>query len=496
MMKDTKTEKDKLHRYLDDLYTRDDASQLLQSIKDSENQDILDELAAEVWEESGNLQPATDLERERYKREARQLLKRIEHKKRTWFRRASVVAVSTAAVIAIIIGSVNFFRYMNEQQVTLAEITTSFGEKRQVTLPDGTLLVLNSCSQVRYPDRFVGDLREVELEGEGYFRVARNEKMPFVVRTKRLDVQVLGTRFDVKSYSTDEIVSVSVESGKVQVDLPEAMMRLTAKEQVLINTVSGEYSKKTEDRGVAVWMKGGLRFYSTPIRDVAKELERVYNCRITFAPGQDFNNLITGEHDNKSLEAVLKSIEFISGDIKYKNVNGDEVIDANDVTAIGYSTAAPEIYYSFHLGAEWKGIGVDVMFQGTGNYSAVLNTKSMFWPLINNTTLSTHYYENRWTPENQNAKYPRLSSQSNANNYQANTVWLADRSFLKLRNAEVYYRFPEEWMKKTKILGSAKLYVRGTDLFCSDHIDVTDPECYGVATPLNKSVVVGVTIGF
>ena len=178
------------------------------------------------------------------------------------------------------------------------------------------------------------------------------------------------------------------------------------------------------------------------------------------------------------------------------DVNGDGIIDANDKTAIGYSTTAPEIYYSFHLGAEWKGIGVDVMFQGTGNYSAVLNTKSMFWPLINNTTLSTHYYENRWTPENQNAKYPRLSSQSNANNYQANTVWLADRSFLKLRNAEVYYRFPKELMKKTKILGSAKLYVRGTDLFCSDHIDVADPECYGVATPLNKSVVVGVTIGF
>ncbi len=114
---------------------------LLQSIKEAENQDLLDELAAEVWEESGNLQPATDLEREKYKREARQLLKRIEHKKRTWFRRAFVVAVSTAAVIAIIIGSVNFFRYMNEQQVTLAEVTTSFGEKRQVTLPDGTLLV-------------------------------------------------------------------------------------------------------------------------------------------------------------------------------------------------------------------------------------------------------------------------------------------------------------------------------------------------------------------
>ncbi|WP_349932798.1 SusC/RagA family TonB-linked outer membrane protein [Bacteroides finegoldii] len=186
----------------------------------------------------------------------------------------------------------------------------------------------------------------------------------------------------------------------------------------------------------------------------------------------------------------------VPGDIKYKNVNGDEVIDANDVTAIGYSTAAPEIYYSFHLGAEWKGIGLDAMFQGTGNYSAVLNTKSMFWPLINNTSLSTHYYENRWTPENLNAKYPRLSSQSNANNYQTNTIWLADRSFLKLRNVEVYYKFPQHLMKRTKILGSAKLYVRGVDLLCFDHIDVADPESYGATNPLTKSVVVGVKIGF
>lgn len=186
----------------------------------------------------------------------------------------------------------------------------------------------------------------------------------------------------------------------------------------------------------------------------------------------------------------------VPGDIKYKDVNGDGIIDSNDKTAIGYSTLSPEIYYSFHLGAEWKGLGVDVMFQGTGNYSALLNTKSMFWPLINNTTVSNHYYENRWTPDNPNAKYPRLSSQSNANNYQANTIWLADRSFLKLRNAEVYYKFPKNLMKKTKVLGSAKLYVRGTDLFCFDHIDVADPECYGASTPLNKSVIVGVTIGF
>ena len=136
------------------------------------------------------------------------------------------------------------------------------------------------------------------------------------------------------------------------------------------------------------------------------------------------------------------------------------------------------------------------MFQGTGNYSAVLNTKSMFWPLINNTTLSTHYYENRWTEDNLNAKYPRLSTQSNTNNYQTNTIWLADRSFLKLRHIEVYYNFPKSWLQKTKFIGDAKLYVRGVDLLCFDKIDVLDPESYGATNPLNKSLIIGLKVGF
>lgn len=186
----------------------------------------------------------------------------------------------------------------------------------------------------------------------------------------------------------------------------------------------------------------------------------------------------------------------VPGDIKYQDINNDGMIDSNDKVAIGYSTAIPEIYYNFNLGFEWKGLGFNAMFQGTGNYSAILNTKSMFWPLINNTTLSTHYYENRWTPDNTDARYPRLSSESNANNYQTNTVWLADRSFLKLRNIELYYNIPSKFLEKSKIFGSAKVYLRGVDLLCFDKLDVVDPESYGATNPLNKSLVMGLTIGF
>ena len=315
-MENKENNKSLFRRYLDDLYTTEDARQLLNNLHDSDNNEILNELSSDVWEEAATQQPLTDLEREHYKREARQLLKRIEHKKRTWFRRIAVATVSTAAIICLVLGGIHYLKHQNEQQIIYLEASTSYGERKQILLPDGTQLTLNSCSHVRYPNSFIGKERKIELEGEGYFQVYRNEEQPFIVSTHRFNVHVLGTCFDIKSYTSDEIVSVEVESGKVQVDLPEAMMRLKGKEQVLINTISGEYSKRREERPVAIWKKGGLRFNSTPIRDVAKELKRMYNCRITFADGQ-FNNLISGEHDNKSLEAVLQSIEYTSG-IRYK----------------------------------------------------------------------------------------------------------------------------------------------------------------------------------
>ena len=183
------------------------------------------------------------------------------------------------------------------------------------------------------------------------------------------------------------------------------------------------------------------------------------------------------------------------GDIKYRDVNGDNKIDANDKVAIGHSVSCPEIFYNFQIGAEWKGLGFYALFQGTGNYSAVLNTKSMYWPLVSNTNISQYAYDNRWTPQNTDAKFPRLSSQSNANNYQTSTLWLVDRSFLKLRNIEVYYNLPQAWLQKTKVVNGAKVYVRGNDLLSFDHFDEGDPEAYGT-TPLTKSVAVGLSVTF
>lgn len=184
------------------------------------------------------------------------------------------------------------------------------------------------------------------------------------------------------------------------------------------------------------------------------------------------------------------------GDIKYEDVNKDGKIDANDKVKMGYSLRAPEIYYTFHLGAEYKGIGIDALFQGTGHYSAMLNTNGYYWGLISNRTLSQYVYDNRWTPENQNAEFPRLSSSSNANNYQTSSFWLRNRSFFKLRNVELYYNFPKSLMRKTGFMNGAKVYVRGTDLFTLDHLDHVDAESYGATSPLTRSLVVGASLTF
>lgn len=210
---------------------------------------------------------------------------------------------------------------------------------------------------------------------------------------------------------------------------------------------------------------------------------------------QDIDNMNLPKTDPNYVPKQTFSTVY-PGDIKYVDVNGDGKIDKNDYTKIGHSTVCPEIYYTFHLGAEYKGFGVDAMFQGVGRYSAILNTTGYYWGLISNRTLSQYVYDHRWTPENPNAEFPRLCYNSYANNYQTSTFWLRDRSYFKLRNVEVYYNFPTSLMKKTGFLNAAKLYVRGTDLFTLDHLATVDAGSYGASSPLTRSVIVGASVTF
>ena len=183
-----------------------------------------------------------------------------------------------------------------------------------------------------------------------------------------------------------------------------------------------------------------------------------------------------------------------AGDIKYKDMNGDKVINSDDRVAMGYNSTCPEIYYSFSLGLEWKGLGFSAQFQGVGNYTAILSG-TYYRPLVDNMTISNYVYRNRWTPETPNARFPRLTTETVDNNLQTSSLWLADRSFLKLRNCEVYYKLPSSWLNRFWVK-NAKVYVRGVDLLCFDSIDQLDPEAMNNSYPATRSIHVGLSVGF
>ncbi len=319
-MKGNKDKTTVIHRFLNGTYTVDEAYAFLEESNDPVNKDIIEEAAFSVWEESQFLEKTGDPLNKEYKEEAYTILKDIEKKKKRSLKPLFLVAGSIAVAIAVIFSFFRLYEGVSRQDIYYECIETTYGERKDITLPDGSMVTLNSCSRLRYPAKFTQQAREVMLQGEAFFDVARDPDRQFVVTAGQFCVKVLGTAFNIKSYYNDEITSVKVDRGKVQIEMPEATMRLSAQERVEVNSLRGTIKKHQDLYETAGWRKGCLYFDATPIQDVARELEREYNCSIVFQEGQEFDNLISGEHDNQSLESVLQSLEYISG-IKYNKDN-------------------------------------------------------------------------------------------------------------------------------------------------------------------------------
>jgi hypothetical protein len=198
-----------------------------------------------------------------------------------------------------------------------------------------------------------------------------------------------------------------------------------------------------------------------------------------------------------SLPANALYKDLVPGDVKFVDKNGDKVINEYDLTYIGYNADCPEIYYSASVNLEYKGLGIDALLQGATHYTAQLTLTSMYRPFASsNTTMSQYYYDNRWTPETPDARFPRLTLLDNANNAAMSTVWIADRSFAKLRRCELYYRFHNNWLDTCLGISNVKLYVRGIDLLTFGNITETDPEIMSAGYPAARSFNLGCKVTF
>lgn len=182
------------------------------------------------------------------------------------------------------------------------------------------------------------------------------------------------------------------------------------------------------------------------------------------------------------------------GDVKYKDQNDDNVIDSKDKIKMAGSTL-PRFYYGFSLELGYKGFELLADFQGICGVTVNLLDSPVYKPLVDNGNIYTFLLENEimWSPQTQDkATIPRLTTQANANNYQASSLWYRDGSFLKLRNLVLSYTFPKSMIK----FADMKLFLQGNNLFSLDNICFADPEQLEVAYPSVRSFMAGIKFNF
>ncbi len=186
--------------------------------------------------------------------------------------------------------------------------------------------------------------------------------------------------------------------------------------------------------------------------------------------------------------------EVRPGDLKYRDQNGDGVIDSQDQVKM-FGSSTPILQFGFGLHASWKGLKIYADFQGVTGVTVSLLDSPLYQPLVGNTTISNTFLnrEISWAPGREAvATMPRLTTQENANNYRSNSLWYRDGSFIKLRNLGISYTIPRKWLR----ICDATVSLTGTNLFSLDNIRFADPEQMGAYYPSTRVYWVGVKFNF
>ncbi len=195
---------------------------------------------------------------------------------------------------------------------------TPKGRMFRMNLDDGSFVQMHAASSITYPNYFEADMREISMEGEAYFNIARDEQRPFKIHVRDFDVEVLGTSFNVQAFPDEEDFSVTVESGTVRVKLNNKnheSVILEKGQKLVVRTKENLTEILEVDPQVELsWRTGVLRFDSTPLPKVAKMLERWYGIEVELQDEAKLSKLmLTGLHKNENLKSVVQAITFATG---------------------------------------------------------------------------------------------------------------------------------------------------------------------------------------
>jgi len=242
---------------------------------------------------------------------------------------------NTAAVfllmVSISIGSILVYTHSEKQEDPTGyyETVVPLGSQTKIVLPDGSIAILNSGSILKYALSFGKSDREVYLQGEGYFEVAKDQSKAFWVYVDEVKIRVTGTKFNVRSYETNQSVEVNLIEGAVDVIASDHSIRLNPDEKAVYSSLSGELTRlPSEAYKAALWTTGRLSFVNASFVDILKDIERKYNIKVRIESKRVENESFTGSINlSMSLDDVFN---FIDVDKKYIFERTGDVIVLKD----------------------------------------------------------------------------------------------------------------------------------------------------------------------
>ena len=316
-------------RYLDGSASLEEKRQLLQWLKESEKNrsDFTD--TRDLWlscNASADNELEVDIALDRLKMRIMNEHERIGKKTR----RSFIRWYQAAAVLLVLFG-LYFWLSIEQTEPKLMvqnQLITAKGSKGKFTLPDGTVVWLNSESRLVYPDQFADGKRTVNLVGGAYFEVVKDEKKPFIVKAGDVDVEVLGTSFNISSYPFKDNIETALLSGSVKISGPSVRKEIYLKPNEVFEYKRDLHAVSVKSANASLyadWIKDRLVFDNRPLSDILISMEGWYNmdivCPEKFAESTYMSFTIRQE----DIDEILRAMSFIIP-ISYQIKNGKAFI--------------------------------------------------------------------------------------------------------------------------------------------------------------------------
>jgi transmembrane sensor len=331
--------KELLLRYCNNSCTEEDINYVLDWFKDyaatSEGKSLLLKIWDELPEDEGI--PQTDfnlllgrIHHEINLNQSKKLLQLSDQNLIKYRKRGKFINILFRAAAILIFPILSFGLYMSVKYHSVKKDNTSVSQSynevfssvdaiTKVTLPDGSIAWLNHSSSLKYPAIFQGDTRRIELTGEGYFEVAHNSKVPFIVNVGEFQIKAIGTIFNVMAYPDEDKIETSLINGQVELQRKEkdgqliSLLKMEPTDLVVFKKSNNEITTRTinDDRYFS-WKEGKLVFNKEPISEVVKKLSRWYNVDIQIGDPKLLGLTYTATFTHETLPQVMELMAKVS----------------------------------------------------------------------------------------------------------------------------------------------------------------------------------------